>query len=186
MLICLYVVSFPLLLLLLWYPTYRHGHSLTLLDDGRILCYGGAGFKHELGSTIPEYYNDLRELDTETMMWARCKTVGELTPSARSGHSASLVGKNQLVIYGGWGVGGMQTEETNKRPGASSVFIYNTSISTWSSPKWVKQPVTHKYGHTVSVSETGALLITGGWDGSQATNDVMIAQVLVTTPSGAS
>lgn len=158
----------------------RYGHSLNLLQDGRILLFGGAGMS-ALG--VPEYYADLRELDTETMIWSRSRYSG-CAPSARSGHTGTVIG-SQLIIYGGWGVGGLQTRGENSRAGAESVVVFDTERGVWRLPAWANgEPLPHKYGHSCSVEEaTGAMVIFGGWDGKQAMNDVMVLHLLAAPPS---
>ena len=50
-------------------PSPRYGHSLSLLTDGRILCFGGCTVNSIF--PVPQYHNDLRQLDTETMIWTK-------------------------------------------------------------------------------------------------------------------
>eukprot|EP00629_Pelagomonadales_sp_RCC1024_P009406 CAMPEP_0119263604 /NCGR_PEP_ID=MMETSP1329-20130426/2962_1 /TAXON_ID=114041 /ORGANISM="Genus nov. species nov., Strain RCC1024" /LENGTH=210 /DNA_ID=CAMNT_0007263319 /DNA_START=303 /DNA_END=932 /DNA_ORIENTATION=- len=64
-------------------PSPRYGHSLNLLVDGQILCYGGCTVSAK--QPVPEYYGDLRQLDTETMLWTKFITSGDNTPSKRYG-----------------------------------------------------------------------------------------------------
>ena len=51
-------------------PCVRHGHSSQLTSDGRILVVGGWTWDE---SGRPMYLNDIRQLDTETMIWGRCR-----------------------------------------------------------------------------------------------------------------
>jgi host cell factor len=141
------------------------------------LLFGGAGLSAQ---GVPEYYNDLRELDTETMIWSRARTSGD-GPSARYMHIAAVVPGGQLVVYGGWGVGGLQCREENARQGAESIMVLDTVRSEWVRPKWAREAVVHKYGHTCCVGEGGAMVIFGGWDGKQALNDALVMQIVSPT-----
>lgn len=47
---------------------------MILLPDGRILLSGGATVDEK--RTLPTYHRDLRQLDTETMLWSKAKTEG--------------------------------------------------------------------------------------------------------------
>ena len=51
-------------------PTPRHGHSSQITADGRILVFGGWSWDD---AGLPHYCNDIRQLDTETMVWGRCR-----------------------------------------------------------------------------------------------------------------
>lgn len=46
---------------------------MILLPDGRILLSGGAMVDEKC---VPSYHNDLRQLDTETMLWSKAKSNG--------------------------------------------------------------------------------------------------------------
>lgn len=46
---------------------------MMLLPDGRILLSGGATVEDK---SVPKYHKDLRQLDTETMLWSKAKTTG--------------------------------------------------------------------------------------------------------------
>lgn len=46
---------------------------MLLLPDGRILLSGGATVDEK---GVPVYHKDLRQLDTETMLWSKAKTAG--------------------------------------------------------------------------------------------------------------
>jgi len=50
-------------------PTSRFGHTLTLTIDGRLLIFGGCSIEKATGT--PKYNSDLRQLDTENMVWTR-------------------------------------------------------------------------------------------------------------------
>lgn len=81
-------------------PCARHGHSMTLLDDGRILVFGGYTVTSAQNGQPPEYQSDLWTLDTETMVWSRPRISGDY-PKARFGHSVCCFG-DMLFLIGGW------------------------------------------------------------------------------------
>lgn len=144
---------------------------MILLPDGRILLSGGATVDEKC---VPSYHKDLRQLDTETMLWSKAKTDGgaRLTilaaqlgkqewndclfwfykklPGSRASHSCTKSTTKKTperlllitgvkissrcnhtltsdeegqaaIIFGGWGLGGLQRRETNKRAGAMTL-----------------------------------------------------------------
>ena len=154
-------------------PPPMYGHNLNLTSNGHIMCFGGVSVTAD---GIPEYHADLRSLDTETMVWERPRNTGEY-PSARYSHTTTPIG-NDYVVLGGWGYGGMQSrEEGNKKPGANTMVVLDSDNMTWSIPEQINpNPLPHKYGHT-AVNVQHHLFIFGGWNGKQATNDLVIAEI---------
>ncbi|GMH54671.1 hypothetical protein TrLO_g10975 [Triparma laevis f. longispina] len=154
-------------------PPPVYGHSLNLTSNGHIMAFGGASITAD---GIPEYYNDLRSLNTETMVWERPRNTGDY-PSARYSCSMTPIG-NDYVVMGGWGYGGMQSrEEGNKKPGANTIAVLDSDNMSWSVPQQLNpNPLVHKYGQTV-VNVQNHLFMFGGWNGKQATNDLHIVSV---------
>lgn len=155
-------------------PSARRGHSLSLLTDGRLLLFGGGALDSD--HCTPCYCNDLRTLDTDTMIWTRPKVLGVL-PTGRFGHSATLLDNNtKLVIYGGWGKGGVQTKEMINNPKAESVHVLDIANLTWYVPNYdIKKTVKHLFFHAnASSSDSNSVLIFGGSDGRQSTNGFIV------------
>jgi len=154
-------------------PPPIYGHTMNLTANGHIMIMGGVNIN---GTGIPEYFNDLRSLDTATMLWERPRHTGDF-PSARYAHTMTPIGTG-YVLSGGWGYGGMQTrEEGNKRSGADSVIVLDSEKMTWAVPQQMNpNPMVHKYGHT-STNVQGLMFVFGGWNGKQATNDLTIVEV---------
>jgi host cell factor len=71
-------------------PTPRYGHSLNLTPDGRLLVFGGTSISKE-SNGLPRYNDDLRVLNTDTMIWSRPRVEGPV-PTGRYGHSSKLLG----------------------------------------------------------------------------------------------
>jgi len=156
-------------------PSPRYGHTLTLSPDGRLFVFGGCSMSAK-DPIVPCYNNDIRTLDTDTMIWTRPKTVGNL-PTGRFAHSATLLDNNsKLVIYGGWGKGGVQTKEIINNPRAFSVHVLDLTTLTWFIPTWnSKKPLKHYFNHGSSGTfDSDAILIFGGSDGRQSVNDFMV------------
>ena len=138
---------------------------------------------------MPKYYNDLRQLDTETMVWTKSSVGGCDAPSARYGHCTAHV-DDAVVIFGGWGVGescaiensaltgGNQSADC-KQKGAGSCFALQTDTATvqiaWVKPNSNKQ-LDNKYGHTMTAVGSN-LFVFGGWNGKQANNDLIQIQL---------
>eukprot|EP00602_Paraphysomonas_sp_CaronLab_P000197 CAMPEP_0185031222 /NCGR_PEP_ID=MMETSP1103-20130426/18569_1 /TAXON_ID=36769 /ORGANISM="Paraphysomonas bandaiensis, Strain Caron Lab Isolate" /LENGTH=252 /DNA_ID=CAMNT_0027566671 /DNA_START=41 /DNA_END=796 /DNA_ORIENTATION=- len=83
-------------------PTARFGHTINLSEDGRLIVFGGCSIPKD--TRTPRYNSDIRELDTDSMIWSRPRISGE-SPTGRFGHSAVLMGadRSKLIVYGGWG-----------------------------------------------------------------------------------
>jgi len=153
-------------------PTPRYGHTLTLTNDGRLIVFGGCSIS-ELG--VPSYNNDVRQLDTDTMIWIRPRVDGN-NPTGRYGHTATLMDDGKIVIFGGWGQGGCQTSDMISDKRAQTVHVLDTVNMCWmNSRKLSKKPVKHLHNHCAFRSTgTSAILLFGGFDGRQAVNDFYV------------
>lgn len=151
-------------------PTPRYGHTMTLTTDGRILTFGGSTITE---SGLPKYLDDLRQLDTESMIWSRPRLNGNI-PTARYGHSAILLENDVIGIFGGWGRGGCQSSEHISNPNAHSVHYFDVKTMSWIVPsKTGKKEMRHLYNHGACRSGS-AMLCFGGFDGRQATNEFVV------------
>jgi hypothetical protein len=61
-------------------PSARHGHSIDLSPDGRLLVFGGYTLKVS-GGAVPKYNADMRELDIESMIWSRSRSKLQIAVS---------------------------------------------------------------------------------------------------------
>ena len=154
-------------------PTARFGHTVTLIPDGRLLVFGGCSVLKETG--FPKYHDDVRQLDTDTMIWTRPRMNG-ISPSGRYGHTMTALGDQKLALFGGWGRGGCQTYEMINNPQAHTVHILDASTMTWYNPqRQGNKPLRHLYNHTSACTDTG-MFIFGGFDGQQAVADLGVVE----------
>jgi N-acetylneuraminic acid mutarotase len=153
-------------------PTPRYGHELKLLDDGRIFLFGGMRIEGEVKG-VPEYLGDIRQLHTETMVWSKPRIASEnnFFPSARCNHTLTQI-DGQMVLFGGWGVGGVQSKAENTRRGAGSIFVFDINACTWWQPLVPSKMFEHRYGHTATTMGN-TIFIFGGWNGKQASNSLV-------------
>ena len=164
-------------------PTPRHGVKMELLLDGRILVFGGHTTADLKAEQKAVYNNDARILDTETMIWSRPRTTGDL-PSGRYGHTMCRIG-GQVALVGGWaGVRRSMVFEYLPVPDnfedrdvsmlKNYLHFLDVDDMEWRAPAYlgvVDYP--HRYGHTTNlVGEY--LFVFGGWDGNRPLNDLLV------------
>jgi host cell factor len=156
-------------------PTPRYGHTMNLLPDGRIVFFGGCTLQE---SGVPMYLNDVRQLDTETMLWMRPRVEGE-TPTGRYGHTSSLLHGKLLVFFGGWGRSGPQSLEKLQNLPASQLQVLDTETMTWFTPRRMcSKPALATYNHCAAVDDTtNSILLFGGYDGRQSINTFSVVDV---------
>ena len=118
------------------------------------------------------YNDDLRVLDTDTMIWTRPRIEG-LVPSGRYGHTSHLMG-DRLIVFGGWGRGGCQSSTEIKNKNAHSLHVLDIKKMTWYNPvRTSKAPMKHIFNHGACVAGN-SLLTFGGFDGRQSGNDFYV------------
>ncbi|MEV4805374.1 DUF6603 domain-containing protein [Nonomuraea sp. NPDC049421] len=133
-----------------WTPTgqlttARHLHSLTRLSDGRVLAFGGTA---EDGSALAtaEVYDPIAERWTAV-------PAGTFTPTARHGHTATLLASQKVLVTGG----------TGRRDGEPAVLdsahLFDPATGTWQDTA----PMTDaRTGHQAVRLRDGRILVIGG------------------------
>jgi host cell factor len=163
-------------------PSPRYNHTMELLPDGRIIVFAGY---HTVAKKGSEYLQDIRELDTETMVWSRPRVVGEF-PEKRMQHRTCMMGR-QMVMFGGWtGVknkdwsnkddkGGKDGENDGVAKSSKNLLCLDTDSMEWFFPTFGGPEPERLYGHTITRVGTSLFLI-GGWDGTRPLNEVVVLE----------
>jgi len=125
--------------------------------------YGGMMQEdRELGSF--HYVDELRIFDSETLEFIKPKING-LAPASRAYHDFTLVG-DKIITFGGWrGAAPLSLKNIN--------YLETRSLAWESSEATGECPPGVLYGHGV-VAVGASLVIFGGWDGRNATNNTYI------------
>lgn len=155
-------------------PTPRYGHSLTLTPDGRLMLFGGVSLDKD--ASLPKYNDDVRQLDTDTMIWTRPRVNGS-TPTGRFGHSATLMDNGCIVVFGGWGRGGCQCKESVSDPKAHSLQVLDTTTMTWWVPRRVGKKVPRHLHNHGAARAGSAIFMFAGCDGRQAVNEFVVLNI---------
>lgn len=155
-------------------PTPRYGHSLTLAPDGRLFIIGGTSLDKD--SNIPKYIDDIRVLDTDTMIWTRPRVEG-FPPTGRYGHTATYLEDGKIVVYGGWGSGGCQCKEFVSNTRAHTLQILDINQLQWLVPRrFGRKEVKHLYNHGAS-KMGNSIVAFGGFDGRQSNCDFLVINI---------
>lgn len=111
------------------------GHTVTRLQDGRVLVAGGGG-----GVSNVEIYNPT------TQTWSNVASMQE----GRNGHSATLLSNGKVLVVGGTSSSGYST----------TAELYDPTTNTWS---YTSGPVRERGWHQATRLSDGRVLMTGGW-----------------------
>lgn len=126
-------------------PPARSGHSAVMASELLYVFGGNAGWMHHT-------FNDVHVLDTTSATWYRPSYTGT-PPTARTGHSASLVGR-WMFVFGG-------------APGADAarymhdLHVLDTATMAWSRPCDTGQVPVPRAGHAAE-AVGGAIVVFGG------------------------
>lgn len=181
-------------------PTARWGHTTTLVTssnggnpDHKLVVFGG----HDGTKML----NDVHVLDVATFTWTQPAPATKNAdgtpasgPSARAGHTATLVSGKRLLMFGG-GDGTKILNDTwildmtqlSQSVAASSNPVGGNSSTSTSSPNqspnllWVKITVTgtappSRCAHTSTLIES-KMIVFGGGDGSRRFKDLYILDI---------
>jgi len=96
-------------------------------------------------------FRDLHALDPVTMTWYQ-GPEGSGSPSARFGHSSSLVSGSKMLIFGGW----------NGKLFYNDLYLLDLEVMAWSQPKCAGPAPSPRQGHTAIQVGTN-LIIQGGF-----------------------
>ncbi|EAN31775.1 Calcineurin-like phosphoesterase family protein [Theileria parva strain Muguga] len=146
-------------------PPPRFGHTSTSVGSGKVVLFGGA--VGDVGRyTIT---SDSFLYDVTTNYWTKLQT--ENPPSPRAAHAAACVETMQVVVFGGATGGGA----------LSSDDLFLLDLRREKQLSWIIVPTTgrspgRRYGHTMVFSKPNLILI-GGNDGQQPSNDVWVLNV---------
>jgi len=105
-------------------PVSRTNHASAAV--GKKMYIFGGNNNNEAG--MYQVLDDFWELDTATMAWARPATTGE-TPTARSGHTLTAIGK-KLYLFGG----GVWNETEGWVHKYNDLHVLDTETMHWTKP----------------------------------------------------
>ncbi|CAM9634761.1 unnamed protein product [Chrysoparadoxa australica] len=168
-------------------PSPRYGHKLQLLPEGFILLSGGVMVPSK---GIPIYHKatnfspqETFRLDTETMLWSKPSMKGSMM-SARFGHSMTLSEEGQILMFGGWGLDGIQVgHKLNSRRPCLPYLLGVGDLAAQLVDMLMELPLVkgrsmpeHKHGHSC-VNLGNAFFIFGGWTAQQATSELVVVEL---------
>jgi galactose oxidase-like protein len=139
----------------------RYSHTATLLPDGRVLVAGGScNCQYSCCGSGPSMSAELYH--PESGIWS---ATGDLR-TARSGHTATLLGNGKVLVVGGLGSAGATAE------------LYDPVSGTWSPTGSLALA---RYDHTAIVLPNGNVLVTGGFGNS---NNGLVSAELYNVATG--
>ena len=164
-------------------PPARWGHTMTPVDNGQILVYGGQSFDLQGNPVI---LSDVHVYDPKNGSWHKpinCR--GE----ARQWHSATFIpGRQQIIAFGGETIDPIKKKGAKKDKVVTSdtLRVLDTEIMLWYPPAASGDVPTGRSGHTATFfPSTNELILFGGVRGSKWLNTVSILDVtrwIWTTP----
>ena len=88
---------------------------------------------------VSSYLNDIRVLDTDTLVWSRLRISGT-PPDSRYGHSLNISGSD-IIMFGGWThKSGNRENHEIKRDNCEYFQIWNTESMAWRQGSYVGNP----------------------------------------------
>ncbi len=126
----------------------RMGQTATLLPNGQVLIAGG---QNDNGLGAQDWPNALASAEVYDPASGTFKPTGSMH-TARTGHTATLLGNGRVLIAGGLRSMGDAL--------VGSVELYDPATGKFSPTSSLQTP---RYGHTATLLSDGRVLIAGGW-----------------------
>lgn len=164
-------------------PPARWGHTMTKVDNGQILVYGGQSFDV---NGNPVILSDVHVYDPKGGgSWHKpinCR--GE----ARQWHTATFIpGRQQIIAFGGETIDHIRRTKKEKVITSDTLRVLDTEIMLWYPPAASGDVPTGRSGHTATFfPSTNELILFGGVKGSKWLNTVSVLDVtrwIWTTPN---
>lgn len=151
-------------------PGPRWGHTLTKLDENRIIVYGGQSFDPTTGA--PCVLSDVHIYDSAQRTWYKpvnCEGV------PRQWHTATFLPERQLLISFG---GETKNPKNGKMTTTDQVMVLDTEILLWYPPAVSGVVPTGRSGHSATLLQnTNELVVFGGVKGSKWQNSVAVLDI---------
>lgn len=128
--------------------TARSSHTATLLETGKVLVTGGLRGE-EMGQDKASLLAEAEIYDPATGKWSSTSPL----PSARSGHTATLLDSGRVLV-----VGGSQDLRTSGELYASAA-VYDPATGKWTTASGSGG---RRSGHTATLLKSGKVLVVGG------------------------
>lgn len=139
----------------------RAWHDAVYLESKHLLLvFGGERF---MGGGQIDVLSDIMVLDTECFLWYP-PAVSGTTPSARSGHTCTVVG-DDVVVFGG----------SRGRNRQSTVHVLDSDTWHWKAVKIEGKPPSARTYHS-AVAVRDRVVIFGGNDAKKSFNSVHVLQ----------
>eukprot|EP00736_Rhodelphis_marinus_P001192 Rmarinus@m.19105 len=144
-------------------PRYAHAQSLRGHSRSVLWLFGGASDTSLLG--------DVWEFDMAELTWTEVDVAGEMTPSPRAGHTATLVlwpdaSAETIAVFGG---------RTNGTGFSSELWTFDLATRAWTlaSDAELSSPwPSARYQHTVVAFAGSSLVLYGGFGSSGVMRDI--------------
>jgi hypothetical protein len=121
----------------------RHGHTATLLANGKVLVAGGYS-----DDAVASAVDSAEVYDPKTGTWSFTGSMAE----PRTSHTATLLADGRVLV-----VGGFNGEKDNV-----TAELYDPSTGAWAR---TGNPTRAQYGHTATLLQSGKVLVAGDGQG---------------------
>ncbi|MET1502625.1 kelch repeat-containing protein [Burkholderia sola] len=145
--------------------TGRLRHTLTALQNGRVLAVGGQSGTKDGG--VYEVLGSAELFDPTQGAWL---ATGSMV-AHRTCHTATLLSDGKVLVAGG------RTERPTygSKTATSSAELYDPATGTWTEAAHMRAA---RCGHTATLLRSGKVLVAGGEDDERADEDAVVAEVI--------